>query len=243
MILMILGMLACTEKAEEAGELFNYGFTAACLGTDDVDFEAPDQAYREYTIVGEVVSDGVFTEPENAIESCYGMKRALVIRDYDGALWTLGYTHQRADAASDPLVKDVTPPLDVSVGELVELKFARNNNTSSGFLLLDADGMVAVQEYAIDGTLLWDGGGPVTHHLDVQSGAIEFSDDDGCATFDFNELDFSADDELSLATGEAGDLSVDGVTMTATNWYNVDINSIDAGCDAFPDYRVWSVWR
>ena len=246
MVLLLLGMCACDTKDSEltAGEPSSYGDAAACLGHDDDDFTELSGDYREYTVTGEVVSDDVFIEPPHSIKACYDMKRALLIHDADGVTWTLGYAHDFIDIAVGDRSVDVTAPLDVSAGQAIDLTFIHlANSVTEGFILRDDDGLVAAQEYGVDGSALRYDELPVAADLDVQGGVVRQSNDLGCGLLDYSELDFSADDDLSLATGEAGTLTVAGVAMTATNWMNLAVSGSGGMCAKISDYRVWSVWR
>jgi len=245
-VLALLGVLACGDKDSGllAGEPSSYGHASACLGHDSDDFTELSGDYREYTVTGEVIADGVFLDPPHPINACYDMKRALLIRDADGVTWTLGYAQEFIDIAVGDRAVDVTAPLDVSAGRPIELTFIHlADSISNGFILRDDAGLIAAQEYGVDGSALRYDEVPVAADFDVQGGAILLSNDFGCGFLNYNEQDFYADDALSLSTGEAGTLTVAGVAMTATNWLDVDMIGSGGICSAIGDYRIWSVWR
>lgn len=133
----------------------------------------------------------------------------VTIEDAAGSATTIGL------AVSDHANADVTPALDVAVGDAVSLLYRYRFvwGDTAGFVLSDADGLVVAAEEGYWGGALRDGdvsGLTVTRGEEVLS-----SEPTDCLPVEGFDLTFAGDDTATLIPVDSTTVSVGGVEVTA----------------------------
>ena len=129
--------------------------------------------------------------------------------DEGGQEWSVGMQIYDAEGA------DVTPPLDLEIGEVLHLRYIQLEDfgSTSAFLITDdAGGLVAAVEEGVWGTLLDDGDMP---GLTVAMGDTVLEMDDECGTQSFHSIVVSGDQDVTLEPYETSEVTVGGTPLTA----------------------------
>ncbi len=164
--------------------------------------------------------------------------RTITVQDAQGELTSFGYS--LSDAAGD----DISPALDVSEGDTVDVRYRYRLvwGDVAGLIVEDATGPVfAGDEGGWGGAIDLDqiDGFSVSRGEDViarTSGA--------CEPLQGHEIQFDGDDSLALVPVSSGELTLDGVAMTAfavkaTTWGT----STNCATSDSTDHFSWAIAR
>jgi hypothetical protein len=210
------------------------GFASACLSGP-----RPEDLYEQggalFEIEGTVLSDEAGTPPASDME-CYGERdRLLSIEEADGTVRVLSY------GIADPDGGLETPALDVTVGQQVSLLYrvVAEFGSAQGFVLSDADGLVAALESGTWGPALQDGDVP---GLSVRDGNLMYTLEEECGTAGHFEWVFAGDEEVVVEPYGPGSVSIGGALFEAWAIANMQWQG-DVQCTDLANDQMWAVFR
>jgi hypothetical protein len=196
------------------------GETATGPGSVGLCFDGPGVGMTEarglWSVSGEVTSFNTVSDPEISGCTFVGDVQAWVsLVDDDGAAWAVGWS---ATAGSGVDEQELTPALDLAVGDRVDVQFSIWNDwaTDAAVFLRDADSAVlaaATGYYSEVWPELTEGAGLTV----TDAGATRSLGDEGCGKASTRALRFEADDRIDLDVWVEGTLTWDGTPLQARN--------------------------
>jgi hypothetical protein len=227
---LLLPLAACEETEPTRGT------TTACLAGD-----LPENLYEYdgenmlFEVEGTVLSDEAGEMPETDAECYWTQHRVLQIEDAEGVVWSVGY------GIEEPNGDDVTPALDLAAGDSVSLSYrmVQSFGSAHGFVIEDADGLVAALESGTWGPALEDGDVP---GLTVQDGDLLDTLEVECGTEGHFQWTFEGDTTTTVAPYGLGAMDIDGVDYTAMAVANMQWQG-DVQCTDLAGDQMWAVFR
>lgn len=208
-------VLLCLWVAACAG-----GETPTAPGHVGLCFDGPgitmNDARGLWSVSGEVSSFN--TAPDPAINGCTFVGDApswVSLVDDDGTTWSVGWS---ATAGAGDDEQDHAPPIDLAVGDRIDVQFSQWNDwaTDAAVVIHDADSAVlaaATGYYSEVWPELTAGAGLTV----TDAGPTHSLGDDGCGKASTRALRFEADDPIELDVWVEGTLTWDGASLQARN--------------------------
>jgi len=241
MLFALLSLFACEPGGDPPPVVVNPGEATACLGqTIEKSYPAAYDETPSWAVEGVVLSFGPAGDAiADALVDCGpSLSQVLRIEAPDTIVWTLGY------GIEDPSLGDVSEPLDVAVGDVVSLTFraVQSFGSAAGFVLTDAEGLVAALEVGTWGGALEPGDVPGYR---VEAGEAVMEEEGGCGTFEHRQTDLYGHytEPSSFNPGEWGPVEgEDGVTRWARAIQHFEYVG-QPSCTDVAGAWSWAIWR
>lgn len=227
MITILMMFVACDDPPQTATA--ETGAARACLQTDNPAQEQ-DAELRTLRL------DGTIQRIEDVDEMCYRepMQR-ITIAGNDGYTYTIGFRLDDADGA------DRTPTLDIAEGDTVSGLYTQVTSFghADGFVLSDADGLLAAVNVGTWGDALVEGDVP---GVTVEPGDRISDAEDVCGQVTYREIVFHADTTLVLNPWAIGMVEVGGTVMSVAAVRH-ERREGETTCMDLAGELSWAIWR